>query len=208
MSMYERYWEHRQGETLADLPVKWPKLSRFIPREPGVVILDFGCGNGEVLRRMRELNPDAQYLGLDVSATALEAAGRALEGAALHQVEDGGPFPLADGAVDFIIASEVIEHVYDTDNAFRELARVLRPEGRLLVTTPYHGLLKNVLILLRGFDRHFDPAGPHIRFFTNRSLFAALDDVGLRVLTHGYYGRFYPVPHSIYVLAEKAAPEF
>ena len=203
MSIYERYWKDKQGQPLADFRVKWPKLAPHIPREPGAVVVDFGCGNGEIIKQMQQINDSARYIGLDVSATALEAAGAALDGVELHRIEDGGRVPLPDGAADFVFSSEVIEHIYDTENAFREMARVLRPGGRLLLTTPYHGLLKNLLILLRGFDRHFDPAGPHIRFFTKRSLFAALRNAGLQATSHGYYGRIYPLSHSIYVVAEK-----
>ena len=204
MTIYERYWEHRGSEALSDLALKWPRLAAFVPRGPGLTIADFGCGNGEIIQRMRELNPGAGYVGLDVSATALAAARARHPDAAFHRIEDGGPLPLEDGSVDFVFSSEVIEHVYDTGNAFRELARVLRQGGSLLMTTPYHGLLKNLAILLRGFDRHFDPAGPHIRFFTTRGLLAALRGVGLQATRHGYYGRFYPFSHSIYVISEKA----
>ena len=47
---------------------------------------------------------------------------------------------------DFVFSSEVLEHIYDVENAFSEVARILKPGGRLLLTTPYHGLIKNILI--------------------------------------------------------------
>jgi hypothetical protein len=48
--------------------------------------------------------------------------------------------------------------------------RVLRPGGRLLVTVPYHGGVKNVLIALFRWDEHFTPSNPHLRFFTPHTL--------------------------------------
>ena len=48
--------------------------------------------------------------------------------------------------------------------------RILKPNGRLLVTVPYHGRFKNILIALFNWDDHFVPSSPHIRFYTNRSL--------------------------------------
>jgi len=58
--------------------------------------------------------------------------------------------------------------------------RVLAPGGRLLVTVPYHGGLKNVLIALCRWDEHFAPTGPHIRFFTKSSLEKMVRSAGFR----------------------------
>lgn len=199
---YERYWD-REGDTLSDFNLKWPVLAPLIPKKTGVSILDFGCGKGHILSELGKLNPTANLVGLDVSESALKVAHERLPGVQFYYIEDGGTFPLDDTSVDFIFTSEVIEHVYDTENAFRELARVLRPGGTLLLTTPYHGLVKNLAITLFGFDRHFDPSSPHVRFFTNRSLSRMLERNGLTITRRGYYGRFWPVPHSVYVVAEK-----
>ena len=50
------------------------------------------------------------------------------------------------------------------------MQRVLAPGGRLLVTVPYHGVFKDVLIALFKWDEHFSPTNPHIRFFTRKTL--------------------------------------
>lgn len=123
--------------------------------------------------------------------------------AKFEKIEDGGAFPIPDGSIDFVFSSEVIEHVYDTENAVREISRVLKPGGKLLVTTPFHGLFKNLVLVLFGFDIHFNPIGPHIRFFTKRSLTELLRGYGLHACEYGYYGRFYPLSHSILVIAQK-----
>jgi SAM-dependent methyltransferase len=204
-SFYERYWRYRADEQLSerDFALKWPKLQSYIPRKRGITVVDFGCGNGELLAKMETLNPGASYIGLDLSAVALNSAAARYPQMKFHRIVESGEIPLESGSADFVLSSEVIEHIYDTENAFGEIARILRPGGRLLLTTPYHGLIKNLLTVTLGFDKHFDPLGPHIRFFSKRSLFVCLKRVGLEPLEHGYYGRFYPVPHSIVVLAEK-----
>jgi len=203
-SFYERYWSRGEDE-LSDFNLKWPKLAPLVPREGNITILDFGCGKGHILSEIARLNPTAKLIGLDVSEKALAAAREKVAGVDFKKIEDGVAFPLPDASVDFIFSSEVIEHVYDTENAFRELARVLRPGGTMLMTAPFHGLLKNFAIVLFGFDRHFDPAGPHVRFFTRKSLTGMMEKAGFRVISHGYYGRFYPFPHSIFVLAERVS---
>jgi len=203
-SFYERYWLETAAQ-VKDFQRKWPKLSRFIPREPGVHILDVGCGDGRFVCAMSALNPQARFTGVDVSQAALDLAAKAAPHAAFHRIADGAPLPLADASVDFILATEVIEHVYDTEAMFREMARVLKPGGRLLITTPYHGFLKNLVRVAVWFDRHFDPTGPHIRFFSNRALDRCLRTAGLARLARGYFGLFRPLSFSVFVLAGKRA---
>lgn len=200
---YERYWSDKLPGKLSDFDRKWPILAELIPRDGTLTILDYGCGNGEILTEMKRLNPNARYLGGDVSEVALTAARKRLPDVTFYPLSDGGRVPLHDGAVDFIFCSEVIEHVYDTEATFKEFARLLGTGGQLLLTTPYHGLLKNLLITLLAFDRHFDPTGPHIRFFTKRSLFRCLEQGGIEPTRHGFIGRFFPLSMAIYVLARK-----
>ncbi len=200
---YERYWATQKDGKPSDFVHKWPALQPLIPREPGLIILDYGCGNGEILRELRGINSGARYIGVDVSETALATARAVLPEATFHQVSDGDRVPVSAASVDFIFSSEVIEHVYDTEVVFAEFARLLRQSGRVLITTPYHGLIKNLLIVTFAFDRHFNPRGAHVRFFSKRSLFGCLREVGLEPEKHGYYGRFYPISMGIYVLARK-----
>ncbi len=200
---YERYWSGKLSGKLSDFKRKWPILAPLIPRAAGLTVLDYGCGNGEILLEMQRLNSAARYVGADVSETALGVARQRLPTVAFHTLEDGGRLPLESATVDFIFCSEVIEHVYDTEATFAEFARLLKPGGRLLLTTPHHGLAKNLLLVLLAFDRHFDPIGPHIRFFTKRSLFKCLRSVGIKPMDHGYIGRFFPISMAIYVMAQR-----
>ena len=73
---------------------------------------------------------------------------------------------------------ETVEHVRDVQLLLSEARRVLRPGGRLAVSTPAHSRLTGLDILVRGFDRRFPSLSPHLRFLTRRSLHALLDDLG------------------------------
>lgn len=203
---YDKYWGAREGGGhLSDFVIKWPKISKYIPRETGITIVDFGCGQGDLMKEMKKINPLAEYIGLDVSKDALERARASFPGAEFHSIVDGAPLPLQSNSADFVFSSEVIEHVYDTENAFTEIIRILKPGGRALITTPYHGMIKNLALTIFAFDKHFNPFGPHIRFFSKKKLFDAIQKMGGRVLKHGHYGRFFPLPHSIFVIFEKPA---
>jgi ubiquinone/menaquinone biosynthesis C-methylase UbiE len=199
---YENYWGGNVGY-LGDFNLKWPKLKKLIPLEDNITIIDFGCGNGKILEEIKKINFKARLIGLDVSETALEQARKNLPEIKFYKINDGEKIPLKSENADFIFSSEVIEHIYDTENAFSEMARILRPGGKILLTTPYHGLIKNLLITIFAFNKHFNPISPHIRFFTKKTLLELLNKNNLKVLKIGYYGRFWPISHSIYVLAQK-----
>lgn len=156
-----------------DLEARRAILRRELER--GEALLDLGCGRGLFLAVAWKAG--VQAIGVDVDPEALEEAGRAYPGADLRLAGDG-TIPLADSSVDVVWASEVLEHVADTAALLSEVRRVLRSGGRLLATTPYHGRVKSALIALSTFERHHDPFDEHVRFYSRRSLRAALEAFG------------------------------
>jgi len=139
--------------------------------------LDLGCGDG---RLGAELRAD-RLVAADVSAVALARARTRLPGAELVELEPDAPLPLGDSEFDLVLLAETIEHVRDVQLLLSELRRVLRPGGRVAITTPAHGRLTGLAILTRGFEPGFDPLSPHLRFLTRRSLAALLDGLGFEV---------------------------
>jgi 2-polyprenyl-3-methyl-5-hydroxy-6-metoxy-1,4-benzoquinol methylase len=111
------------------------------------------------------------------------------------------PFP--PDSFDAVFCAEVIEHLLDPETMVRECHRVLRPSGIFFVTTPYHGLIKNLVIAAAAFERHFDPTGAHIRFFTSRSLRDLLVRSGFVGERVSYLGRFWPLWMDMVVYARK-----
>src|SRR3989344_8984390 len=199
---YEKYWTEKNIR-LTDFDLKSYKLKYFIPREGNFNLVDFGCGKGDILGEIIKINPNLKCIGLDVSSEALQKAKAILSQVDFKKIEDGGSFPVDSSSIDFVFSSEVMEHVYDTENAFKEISRILKPRGKFLITVAYHGFIKNLLITIFNFDQHFDPIGPHIRFFSKKTLKRELERVELTIVHCGYYGRFWPIPNSIFILAEK-----
>ncbi len=101
--------------------------------------LDYGCGPGVFLGRV--VRQCTAAYGVDIDAAALAQARRAVADATVLHIDPHAPLPFADGVFDVISILEVIEHVADERAVLRELARVLRPGGWLLLTTPHRGLL-------------------------------------------------------------------
>lgn len=140
-------------------------------------VLDLGCGDGRVSACIA-----AQALTLaDVSEVALSRARRRLPGVRSVLVEPDAALPLADGSFDLVVCTETIEHVRDVQLLLSEIRRVLRPGGRLALSTPAHGRLTGLAVLVGGFERRFDPLSPHLRFLSRRSLVRLLREMGFEI---------------------------
>jgi ubiquinone/menaquinone biosynthesis C-methylase UbiE len=141
--------------------------------------LDLGCGDGRLTLELRARD----IVGADVSTVALDRARRRVGEREIELVEltAGAVLPFDDGRFDLVLMAETIEHVVDVQSLLSEVRRVLRPGGELAVTTPAHGRGSGLSMLLRGFERSFDPLSPHIRFFTRGSLSGLLEEMGFDV---------------------------
>lgn len=153
-------------------------IERFVAAlAPAGTALDLGCGDGRLSASLR-----AEDLSVaDVSEVALARAAERLPAARTVLLEPDAALPLPDNAFELVLCAETLEHVRDVQLLLSEVRRVLVPGGRLAVTTPAHGRATGLDILLRGFERRFDPLSPHLRFFSSGSLEGLLDALGFHV---------------------------
>ncbi|MFI9272796.1 class I SAM-dependent methyltransferase [Kitasatospora sp. NPDC052896] len=105
---------------------------------PGQRVLDAGCGTGRALPPLRHaVGPSGTVLGLDLTPEMLQQAARAgRSGLAVLAVADCARLPLPDGALDAVFAAGLIAHLPGPLAALTELARVVRPGGRLALFHP------------------------------------------------------------------------
>ncbi|MCH0539222.1 methyltransferase domain-containing protein [Streptomyces sp. MUM 203J] len=105
---------------------------------PGGAVLDAGCGTGRALPALREaVGPSGTVVGLDVTPAMLAAAVRAgRDGSGRLLLGDVGRLPLRDGALDGVFGAGLVSHLGQPAEGLRELARVVRPGGRLALFHP------------------------------------------------------------------------
>lgn len=169
----------------------WPLLLRMVGSPPARVV-DLGCGNGALVHALVQAGFDAY--GVDASASGVAMANRVLPGrffqAPLEPVAIAG---LSERApFDVVVCAEVIEHLYAPRDLLRLSLQLLRPGGTLVLSTPYHGYLKNLALAATGrLDKHFTALwdGGHIKFFSRRTLTHMLNEAGFELSAFEGAGR-------------------
>ena len=97
--------------------------------------------------------------------------------------------------VPILISLEVIEHVYAPRDYMKNILNLLEPGGIAIISTPYHGYLKNLLISLFGkMDDHFTALtdGGHIKFWSFKTLTQLLNEFKFQDIKFYRVGRFHP----------------
>ena len=127
-------WDSKFGD---DLPAYCAAVAEAGIRRSGVVI-DVGCGTGRALPPLREaVGPAGTVIALDVTPEMLDAARPAVQLAgATMVIADARALPFADGSADAIFAAGLVNHLPDTHEGLRELARVTSPGGLLVLFHP------------------------------------------------------------------------
>ena len=187
---YEEYWARDEPPPLGDpLTPRRLELLRPLLRAAGARrVLDAGAGAGDVVGALAADGFDV--VGLDISGRALELARERHPETTFqrHSVEEL-PWPVEPGSFDAVVAFEVIEHLLRPRALLEGAREALRPGGHLALSTPYHGLVKNLALVLARFDRHFDVEGDHIRFFSDGALRRLAEEVGFAVEQVEHLGR-------------------
>jgi SAM-dependent methyltransferase len=127
-------WDAKFGD---DMPAYATAIAEARLRLGGVVV-DAGCGTGRAVPGLREsVGPFGKVLAVDVTPEMLARARPRCEAArAALVLADARRIPLGDGAADAVFAAGLVTHLPDTTAGFRELARITRPGGKLVLFHP------------------------------------------------------------------------
>jgi 2-polyprenyl-3-methyl-5-hydroxy-6-metoxy-1,4-benzoquinol methylase len=169
-------------------------------------VVDIGCGNGALCRELASRG--YEVIGCEPSFESLQLAQCAAPQLVFHEVGvDDDPSPIGNESFDVAIATEVIEHLVKPRNLPHFARQLLRPGGHLIISTPYHGYLKNlVLALSNKWDAHVNPFwdGGHIKFWSYKTLSQLLNESGFRIVRFIGAGRLPFLWKSMIVVAQKS----
>jgi len=148
------------------------RIAEILTQFPRGRVLDCAAGEGAMALRL-------QSLGFEAFACDVEREKFSARGVPLCQADLCQGLPYAGGSFDYVTCLEAIEHLEDQFRFLRECARVLRPEGKVIISTPnIAGLASRLKFLLTGF---FSLVGEPLNEFH----------------TLPYHGHVHPVPYFI-----------
>ena len=187
------------------LPALFDAIS-VIAQDKSLKILDLGCGNGYVAAQIAAVGHSVT--GVDVSSDGIEIARVSFPGISyqLCSVYDDDLVDKIGSQFDCVVSLEVVEHLFYPKKLFEQSERLLVTGGALIVSTPYHGYLKNLaLSLTNGWDRHFsvDWDGGHIKFFSRKTLAQMASNSGFVNVRFFPVGRFPGLWKSMIMVAQK-----
>jgi len=184
----------------------WPELREIVRSRlaAGAQIFELGCGSGATAAMLSEL-------GYSITAVDPSASGIQLAKAAyphIHFAERSAYDDLTTefGAFDSVVSLEVIEHCYWPRKFADTVLALLKPGGVAVISTPFHGYWKNLALAVAGkFDSHWSPLwdGGHIKFWSEKTLRALLEERGFVDVHFLRVGRIPPFAKSMLALASK-----
>ena len=177
----------------------------LLSKDKNRCILDLGCGNGHLVKFLNAEGYNAY--GTDASEDGIAIAKAENPDRFFLQDLSTGKLPveLQNIKFDTVISTEVIEHLYDPQGFVDFCKQVLGDKGEVIISTPYHGYLKNILLsVFDKWDKHHSPTwhGGHIKFWSKNTLSQLLTNSGFKVTDFKGCGRFPYFWKSMMIKAE------
>lgn len=154
-------------------------------------VLDLGCGNGSLSHVIAEHG--CEVVGVDTSAPGIAISRQSFPECQFIQA-DIYELPDTDmlNSFDVVLAIEVIEHLLYPKELAKNAKLCLKPGGVLIISTPYHGYFKNLILAISGkLDKHFTVLwdNGHIKFFSVKTLTQLLTKEGYTDINFKFAGR-------------------
>jgi 2-polyprenyl-3-methyl-5-hydroxy-6-metoxy-1,4-benzoquinol methylase len=185
------------------LPALTKELN-FLSINKNSLIFELGCGNGSVANFLTNLGYN--ITGVDPSIEGINFANKyyphlkLFNGSAYDNLKEiYGQFPIC-------ISLEVIEHVYSPRIYASNLFDLVLPGGAVIISTPYHGYIKNLVLSITGkMDAHFTALWDHghIKFWSRKTLTTLLTEAGFVDIKFVRVGRIPILAKSMIAIARK-----
>lgn len=180
---YELFME-RYRSAVDDFIV--PYLEKNSPQDRKVRILDVGSGEGNLKYFFKDTS-NLEFTGIEISEDRKKMC-RELGYEIVSFDIEKEKFPFPDNHFDVVVASHVIEHLYFPEVALKEIKRVTRDEGLVVIGVPMHSWWLSAILYLK---ENLFPSKPHQhhQFYTMRTLkrfvdkFKIIDIRGFRIIS-------------------------
>jgi 2-polyprenyl-3-methyl-5-hydroxy-6-metoxy-1,4-benzoquinol methylase len=182
-------------------------VEKIIRQHGARTVMDAGCGNGALAGWLAKQG--YQVTGIDASVSGIDIARRHFPEVRFDVGTFSSPPPAQDGGTngfDAVCSTEVIEHLYAPHELAAYSYAALKPGGILVISTPYHGYLKNLAIALLGkWDSHHTALwhGGHVKFWSRATLTSLLEQAGFQVTAFHGAGRVPWLWKSMIMVAKK-----
>lgn len=155
-------------------------ILKFVEIEPRMKVLDLGCGSGYLTFPMARNNPKSTIIGLDIVTKTLENNMAEAKKDSLSNLEfiayDGVTFPFEDESFDLVVTRYALHHFPNIENSMKEMARVLKPGGKLFISDPR----PNECDVTRFVDDYMQlKKDGHVKFYTKDEWINICDRCGL-----------------------------
>jgi SAM-dependent methyltransferase len=161
-----------------------PEMLRFIPKDTRR-LLDIGCGEGRFGEAVKKMLPDCETWGVEPTPDAASSAATRNDRILARPLDDLAELP--DGHFDVVTMNDVLEHLPYSEPALAVVRRVLRPDGRLVLSLPNVRYYLNVRDLIFKKDWRYQDFGildrTHLRFFTEKSAVRLLEENGFETVS-------------------------
>jgi 2-polyprenyl-3-methyl-5-hydroxy-6-metoxy-1,4-benzoquinol methylase len=183
---------YANGNPGCHTPYVWPALRSAIERREwrDRRAFDLGCGGGSASRLLSDMG--FAVTAVDVDANAVAVAARAHPNVTFAVGSGYDDLAARYGRFPLVVSLDVIEHCFDPLAFARTFISLIAPGGVGMLSTPYHGYLKNLALAVSGrMDRHFTAlnVGGHIKFFSIETLTTLLREAGAKDLQMSRLGR-------------------
>jgi 2-polyprenyl-3-methyl-5-hydroxy-6-metoxy-1,4-benzoquinol methylase len=186
----------------------YPAIFDELARSGAKRVIDIGSGNGVLCKILHDRGYDVVGVEYDISGVQVARESFPEISFYNYKVEDDPAILLEDELSAFycIISTEVIEHLFAPHLLVEYAAKVMGRNGTLIITTPYHGYWKNLLLSIGGrWDHHLEPfwLGGHIKFWSRRTLTDFLIQNGFDVIRFRGVGRLPLIWKGMVITARK-----